>query len=87
MSELLAMIQEQIQNEIEKYPNITTDDIQVFIKNDKICFCANGYLHEETKEELQTAYMCDIEINGKGAVRFNVSNILCELNEFIKNCR
>lgn len=81
----LNKIKNQINETIDNYKYLEVKDINVYIEEDKICFQVGTWKHQETEEELQTAYEMDEKVRPFDALAMNTAILLEEMADIIKN--
>jgi hypothetical protein len=81
----LKKIENQINETIDYYKYLEVKDINVYIEENKICFEVGIWKHQETEEELQTAYVMDEKVKPYDALAMNTAVLLDEMNDIMKN--
>lgn len=80
----LKKIKNQINQTIDSYKYLEVKDINIYIEENKICFEVGIWKHQETEEELQTAYVMDEKVKPSDALAMNTTLLLDEMDDIMK---
>ena len=81
----LTKIKNQINEIFDIYKYLKVKDINVYIEENKICFKVGTWKHQQTEDELQTAYVMDKKVKPSDALAINTAILIDEMADIIKN--